>query len=272
MLAQFDVVAAMPSPFLMRVAAGVGCSFGVSNDPDMPPDDACASGPDDYVFTGPYWRRDFDQPGDINYKFVLAHEYGHYVQRKMSGLPIHPYKFAGQPDEPGTPPLCRCDHISGSNALHCLQSREAPGTAQIEGWAQYIAARTWNNSNEANCTHNYYKQVQTNGGVLQPPVPTDCYGAVHWRDSNCFSATRGTEWDWMQFYYRVSVITPNQSTLQDIRQIYLASCGGFCDDNDAASWGSLSLAAANYFGGQGDVRFLNFQARADQTGVDEDQF
>ncbi|MGB7214637.1 MAG: hypothetical protein WBE98_06320, partial [Gammaproteobacteria bacterium] len=69
--------------------------------------------------------------GDSFWKYILAHEIGHEVQSRIWGRINNSYgEGAGIP---GAPTLCRCDHVTSSNNLHCMQSLELPSAAQVEG-------------------------------------------------------------------------------------------------------------------------------------------
>ena len=47
--------------------------------------------------------------------------------------------------------MCRCDHVTSSNQLHCLQSREKIDTAIIEGFGYFFAAKLFNDEDENDC-------------------------------------------------------------------------------------------------------------------------
>ncbi|MCH9680869.1 MAG: hypothetical protein K0V04_05500, partial [Deltaproteobacteria bacterium] len=148
-----------PSGFVTK--AGLGCSPS----PGIPPTDACAGSS---IKTGPYTNPD-NSAGDLRWKFILAHEFGHVMQGKAMGGLSNPYCFTPQgtvtydcaapnlADHPNAPASCSCDHVSGSNGLHCLQSWEHVSAAQIEGFAQFYAARVWNDPGSG-CLFRYYKQ------------------------------------------------------------------------------------------------------------------
>ncbi len=125
------------------------------------------------------------------FKYVTAHELGHFVQDLMTGggPPFGSYSFAC-PKDPMTgqcaddlgrasnsanvalvdPPLmdeaCGCQHVTVANALHCLQSIEDPSNADGEGYAQFFASLMWNDPSAATCRFNYYKEFLD--------VGTDC--------------------------------------------------------------------------------------------------
>jgi hypothetical protein len=97
---------------------------------------------------------------DDRWKMTIAHEIGHVIQRRASGVWNALYKFNGDKDNdiPGAPPVCRCDHVGIANGWHCLQSLERSSTAQVEGYAQYFASKTWNDIAQNDCTFVYYKE------------------------------------------------------------------------------------------------------------------
>ncbi|MFC1643165.1 hypothetical protein ACFL5O_10865, partial [Myxococcota bacterium] len=159
------------------------------------------------------------------FKYVMAHEFGHYLQDAGQGLPAKNYGCgAGNPNEP---PVCRCDHVPRDQQLHCLQSLEEPNAAQMEGFAYYFAAKAMNADVEPDCTFVYAKPFadtackpgaascaqdpETGLWVSEPPVPLSCKEAVRWRNTHCINAnsspdvlSRGTEYDWMEFFYAIN--------------------------------------------------------------------
>lgn len=131
--------------------------------------DTCASGaafirPDDQPPEGAL------VPGDSFWKYVVAHEIGHLIQARGTGS----YAYTYDPAATGTfraPPKCACDHVQTSNTLHCLQSVEEPGAAQVEGYAQFFASRIFNRASDPDCTFKYYKEFLNDG--CMPGVPAD---------------------------------------------------------------------------------------------------
>jgi hypothetical protein len=209
---------------------------------------------------------------DSRWKAIVSHEIGHVLQRRSSGSWNAFYEFTGgDNDHPGAPPMCRCDHVGGINSLHCLQSLEKPGAAQAEGYAQYVAARSWNDLDGADCVLPYYKQFlwteclvaaadcapdPISGLVINsPPVPRSCIEPTKWRNTQCLSGTFGpdevvsdlsVESDWMGFYYGVTKPqTVNRFTVPELADVYLATCSlasGACQP------GWRSIPAANVTG------------------------
>lgn len=136
-------------------------------------------------------------------------------------------------------PVCGCQHVENSNADHCLQSVERTPMAQIEGYAQYFAAKIWNGSTST-CLFAYYKEFVDAEGVChgapeacrlfekspterwtltEVPIPLDCDAPPKWRNThgcgvdpqnpsatpNEFAQSVGTEYDWMTFLRGVDV-------------------------------------------------------------------
>jgi hypothetical protein len=198
-------------------------------------------------------------PGDnTRWKMILAHEIGHQIQ----GHAIGPgdlgasYEFCSGGrcinDPPGIAtesPLCSCNHVRASNAVHCLQSIERTGGAQREGFAQFFAARVWNDNSESDCSFVYYKEflddtcvadpqdplgscpdIPTGGAVLRsPPLRVDCAAPQKWRNRHCNAAEYAdmtTELDWLGFLYNLNVLAPEATRvpMTDIWKIYRNTC------------------------------------------------
>jgi hypothetical protein len=185
-------------------------------------------------------------------KYTIAHEFGHFVQGNAHGS--MPQDYGSGAGLPGTPPLCRCDHVPLDQQLHCLQSLEEPNAAQVEGYAQYFASRVFNQDIDeggAGCTFVYYKEFldtacvpgavcrahPTVAGLFinDPPVPLPCAVAKRWRDTSCLGATPSTallntqtELDWLQFYYGIAnaPVTSERWTSNQLHDAYLVACGG----------------------------------------------
>lgn len=213
---------------------------------------------------------------DSRWKTIVAHEVGHVMQRRATGLWFVAYGFgAGAQftvDHPGAPLLCQCQHITSdadTNNKHCMQSLERPGAAQVEGFAQYFAAKVWNDLDEPECTIPYYKQFidttcrvaqedcslhpdwANNGLVINsPPVPISCIDPQKWRNRNCLSGVFGpdevptdlsTEMDWMGFYYKLTnPQTANRLTTGQLFETYRRACGavtgGACNGSVESGW------------------------------------
>lgn len=156
--------------------------------------------------------------------------------------------------------FCGCQHVDNANGYHCLQSVEDTSSAQVEGFAQFYAAKTWNRQNENDCTFVYYKEFLNPAGcpagadcvpfpsnpadaaytwqhgVMQsilPPFPHDCRDSTEfrWRNTVCKGyADFGTELDWLRFYWNLNTVSSNRSTMPDLFQIYRHACHP--DDNN----------------------------------------
>jgi len=259
------------------------CGDGNPGNVNIPVTDSCA-GP---FFTniGPEVVPGSQLPGDMVWKNVIAHELGHDVQRKLNGVPHRTYEFKNgvpcsdpneldslcQPDDTSIGSACRCDHVVSANRLHCLQSRETMTAGNAEGFAHFMGARIWNISTQSDCTYNYYKEFMEPGGVVkQPPYKVNCKAATKWRDNYCFSGSRGTEYDWLQFFWNLNTVSANKLPLGDIGAIHLGSCGGNCETlNMGVDWLSLRTAAENHYGGALQPKALYFTNTGDAFGVDE---
>ncbi|WP_438039397.1 hypothetical protein [Sorangium sp. So ce128] len=181
------------------------------------------------------------------FKYVVAHEFGHFIQGNGQGLMRPEYGCgAGEADQLA---LCRCDGVPPDQRLHCLQSLEEPNAAQVEGFAQYFAAKAFNADMESDCTFVYYKPMSntacmpgvtdceqdpvTGLYVNQPPIPVSCKQAVRWRNTHCIDQSSspdllsfGTEYDWLEFLYGVdNHPTPElRWRMKDLFNAYLAAC------------------------------------------------
>lgn len=243
-------------PITYEVHANQGCpSFGGY--------ESCASGNELYL--GPPSPEQIKyQPYHDNFlKYVVAHEFGHILQESAMGLPHYDY------DQNAAQTLCRCDHVVSANNLHCLQSRELTGAAQIEGFAQFFASRVFNSPAGSDCTFVYYKEFKNpDGSVSSPPLARDCKAHVHWMENYCLAANAGTEQDWMNFLYNVNTVSANRTMMNDLANIYVSACGGsLCNWSDNAYWEQLRAAAQTYYGGPLDARYLHFVNTASSTGV-----
>lgn len=245
------------------VRANKGCP---TNNPDIPPDDACAPGPTFY--TGPWTRSVDGSPGHLQSKYVIAHEAGHIIQDQATGIPSNPYNVSIPPSMHE----CRCDHVVSSNQLHCLQSGEQTSTGQVEGFAQFVAARAFNSPSQSDCRFNYYKEfLHPDQSVSLPPVNTDCKTAVQWRDSFCFYPNVGTEFDWMQFYWNLNTAAVNRIHMQELYAIYAAACpNGNCNGINV-TWETLRAGAEAFYGSTNHPKYELFVNYGEQFAVDADQ-
>jgi hypothetical protein len=247
-----------------QVTANLGC-------PENPPGtDACYHWDEVRLgttviagYTGAYW------------KFMIAHEIGHYVQDLAMGFPK-----ADLETDVASQPLCTCNHYTQAwgNQIHCMQSREMSGGAQTEGFAHAFAVRSFNRTDQFDPKMIYYKPVKFNAtsNTVFPPLSLDSWGAYPgpWMRPNCAEAGRGVEWDWMVYFFRVSTETSaNYSRFQDIFNIYRRACaqGGQpsnCFGSRDITWEHLLVAARTYYGGSlTDPRYVRFQNLGSTTGV-----
>lgn len=189
-------------------------------------------------------------------------------------------------DPQGTDAMCRCDHVESANKLHCLQSLERTGAAQGEGFAQFYAAKIFNQRSESDCTFVYYKEFvdQTCRSEecinwtpaapsqfaqlirSQPPLAVGCADPPRWRNNFCGVADFGTELDWMAFYWQLHA-GPGAGDLfsmGDIYGVYTTACGGACNADEP--WDDLQDAANTLFG-VGSPRADRFAGSGETAGV-----
>ena len=196
--------------------AGDGCpSSGLQTD-------SCAPGATTF-YVGPATGGD---PPQSQAKFIVAHEFGHVLQ----AISAPGARGEGYPIINGLPDSCECRHVTVANKLHCLQSLELPGDVRKEGFAQFIAARTFNDVTDANPTFLYYKEMLVptcppgatctpfNGQFRQlPPVPVSASRPALWRNRNCSGTpSLATEFDWMNFYWNVTLPGPGSVSLDQL--------------------------------------------------------
>lgn len=299
-------VAAASTQILRTDDAGIvaGRYEVIANDacPSRHPDivgDACVTGGVLWMGPGKLGFTD-ENLRQTRWKYVLAHEAGHLIQQRAIGSPGSTgYEFSNIPpgcppsnqvtnasgnvvcaDPPGTDALCRCDHVEQSNKLHCLQSLETPGSAQLEGFGQFYASKIWNRRAEPDCTFVYYKEFldqqcrsaecstvtpaqPSRFDSLQrsiPPVAVSCATPPRWRNNFCAVATLGTEIDWMAFFWRLHGGSGVTLSMADINDVYLRACLAECAQRPTApgcmlgrcvndqAWDELETAATEAFG------------------------
>lgn len=205
----------LPPGITVTAFAGDGCpNAGLQTD-------SCAPGSN--LFVGPATGGD---PPQSQSKFIVAHEFGHVLQF----LAAPQAGGEGYPIINGLPDSCECRHVTVANQLHCLQSLERPGDVRKEGFAQFIAARTFNEVTDPNPTFLYYKEFLTpvcpagatctpfNGQFSQmPPVPLSASTPALWRNRNCAGEpSLATEFDWMNFYWNVTLPGPRTITIDQL--------------------------------------------------------
>jgi len=210
---------------------------------------------------------------DSNSKIVITHEVGHAAQHNAMGRLNNDYN-ADVND--GVNLYCSCLHVTDPymNGLHCLQSREYISAAELEGYAQFFAAKAWNNQAEANCSFAYYKQFRVRSGdfwiVKQPPLQRDCGSNPKWMENYCPSGEtdRGVEWDWQNFLWNLNTQGPNKVTTSEVYGIYRspAVCNGNCD-GDAVHWPDFRAGAQSQLG-LGTPEYNHLVSAADSAGVD----
>ncbi|NUO49453.1 MAG: hypothetical protein HOV80_11410 [Polyangiaceae bacterium] len=252
------------------------------SDPDTPATDSCAAG--DTVYIGPQ-APNSDVPADVHWKNVIGHELGHTVQKKVIGYLLNTQKWCFStgcvPDDPADPLSCHCEHIGtvdSINQLHCMQSSERTSAANVEGFGHFFAAKLWNDPTESDCEYNYYKEFRNDDGSKTfPPMELDCRSPAKWRNNHCFNAERGTEYDWMQFFWSLNTVGANKISLNEIGLIHQTACGGYCTEggvngephNFDMTWTELHDAAALHYGGLNEVHVIYLRNTGDAFGVSE---
>jgi hypothetical protein len=237
--------------------------------PIEPPTDSCydPSPPGGVVHLG---TTSIDGTAEANWKYIIAHEIGHYVQDRAMGW--HSYGY----DDSATEASCKCDHYDTSwgNQLHCIQSREIIGGAQLEGFAHAFASRVFNWTSDSNATFVYYKPfLYDSSFVGYPPLGFDAYNPYLWMEDHCTSSGRGVELDWLNFYYGVSSEdTANQTIFSNLFEIYMQTCTGnagiACSGQDV-QWSALLTNAQAYYGGSAaNSYYLRFRDRGIDSGID----
>jgi hypothetical protein len=204
-----------------------------------------------------------------HWKFVIAHELGHAAQ--FVGMGFHAYEYTWT----GAPELCRCSHVSdvyGSG--HCIQSRSNITGAQLEGFAHAFAARVFNNDSETTARFIYYKPYLQPGlqpVVLNPPRWFNPQTNTKFMATYCSAAGKGTELDWMQFYYQLTAgATLNKTPMSNLFSIWKRACSGNintkCKITDSVSWTTLQNAAQAYWGA-GSPLYNRFRDTGINAGV-----
>ncbi len=194
------------------------------------------------------------------FKFVTSHELGHVVMRALFGMPANSY------DNDAPSDLCQCKHVLSANQLHCLQSRHHVASAQVEGWAQFFGSTNLNVGSQSDCTFVYYKEFKMGNGVVQPvPNAKACYTPILWMETYCPATTRGVEWDWMNFYWRLD--NKDAYAYADFKSVYQQACGGSCSGaTTTVKWSNTSAAASAVFGAN-HAKALAWANQGDAFGV-----
>lgn len=253
-------IAAIISAVLGQPDNGLpAAQYTIHSNVDCPglPGNACAPGTKMYVGTGPYGT------SDDEWKYVIAHELGHNAQSASFGFP----GGGGYDSVMDTEAACRCDHVTVANQLHCLQSLEHVGKAQIEGFAQYFAAKSFNTSG-SDCGFAYYKEFLTpttiSNVITQPPIAIDCAAPQRWRSTHCSDIEdTGTELDWLTAF---RALQRGGVTSDELYAVYAEACGGGSCSGQIVRWGDLAEAAETVFGSPNHIKAHLF----DEVGVDHD--
>jgi hypothetical protein len=206
-----------------------------------------------------------DGTHNSQYKFVVAHEFGHAIQDHAVGTLISDYSRDADLDDNGP---CGCGFVSDpTDRSHCLQSRQRLAASETESFAHYVAANTWNGSSGA-CTFVYYKNFRNDDATItKPPLAKSCSAQTRWLENHCVLASRGVEWDWLNFF-RGAGVSAAPIPVGDVHAIFRQACGGRCDGSQEPSFASLQSAALTYYGGNPfDSRFLAFQSAGTSFGV-----
>lgn len=189
------------------------------------------------VGTGVLWlgrNADKRKSHNVDWKFVVAHEFGHAMLFKQKANPRLPETLQEVYGASSTQATCRCDHIvEREDRSHCMQSKEFLGDAETEALAHMVAANTWNILDANACESVYYKNVSTGFFVLDAPVPVSCHAKVQWLENACLEANRGVEWDWMNWMRAVNVGSPaSRLTTADVGSLFVQACGGDCSGKE----------------------------------------
>jgi hypothetical protein len=222
-----------------------------------PPTDSCFRPSEDIVYVGTTVSAGYT---DSHWKFVIAHEMGHMVSYRAMGR--YQYNY----DDSAAEASCRCDHYDAAlwgNRTHCLQSREHIGGAMNEGFSHAFAARTFNFTQFPEGRFVYYKPRRNDDGtVTNPPFAVDAFGHARWMSNHCAAAGKGTEWDWLTFYFSLaSSSSANNTPFSTLFAIYNRACTGSATtrcSNQAVGWATLQSAAQAHYGAS-DSRFIRFR-------------
>ena len=242
------------------VFAGDGC-----NNPTLATD-SCVSGTT--LFVGPATG---GLPPQSQWKFIVAHEFGHVLQ----AVAAPNVGGEGYPIINGLPDACECRHVTVANQYHCLQSLERPGDVRREGFAQFIAARTFNEVTDPNPTFVYYKEfllpacppgatcTPFNGGFSQfPPVAVSASRPALWRNRHCAGTpSLATEFDWLNFYWNVTLPSPNSVSVDQLFAVDRAQGTTIASNDDFLGLAATVMPMA---------QAVAFRVAGDRFGVSSD--
>lgn len=211
-------------------------------------------------------NRDPGRTHNAQWKFVVAHEFGHGIQANFNVAPVTNY------GAPVAEPACGCEHVfDDADRSHCMQSKETYGGVGNESFGHLISTSTWSGSNPAACTFVYYKETNTAppAAPLTPPAPVDCAAQVRWLQNQCPEANRGSEWDWNNWYRSVSVApAAERTTVTDLADIQRRACGGTsCSGLEPSPAQFITAATAKYDGGTQEPRAARFADDANKYGA-----
>ncbi|MFC1482563.1 hypothetical protein ACFL51_02030, partial [Myxococcota bacterium] len=208
------------------------------------------------------------------WKYVIAHETGHRMAYLLDG-PIRLQNDSYSYHEPTTR-ACRCDHVTSSNQLHCLQSKEYAHAARIEGFAHFWASVAFNNRFDGDGVFVHGKEFfepdyDQNGNpletgiIISPPIYVNLTEKVRWMDNNCNlnSIDRGTEWDWLLFFWALWT-SPIQEALFNVADIALIFHNLPVPQVDA-TWANLEQTVLATFTGE---QYELFTEEGEYCGVD----
>jgi hypothetical protein len=184
--------------------------------------------------------------------------------------------------------------VTSANKWHCLQSIETAGDGQGEGFAHFFATKIFNERRPVGAMGTdtpifaYYKEVSlpncavgncssvvpappstnTSLFVNAPPVAFHAADQFKWRNNNCAqNLTRGTELDWLGFYWTLNALGPNRFSMDEIWDLYDELCGGRCNGG-AFSWALLEAASKEHFG-ETTPKHVQLTTRGFAHGVNE---
>ncbi|MEZ4370536.1 MAG: hypothetical protein R3B07_06910 [Polyangiaceae bacterium] len=237
----------------MDVGPGAGTCLGANYSTPQ----ACqAAGKTWSTVSGEIWTG----TNDHRWKYVLSHELGHQIQSASMGIPQNEYLFNGNPDHPDAPWQLRCDHVTGQNNWHCLQSLERTSTASVEGWAQFMATRLWANEVTEQSTLNYYKEFRyfpSPFPAVAAPNKHNAHDASRWAETYAPTTLRpstnhnyATELDWFQFLWSLHRMgnTSERLSMYDLRMMHYKGCNYGSCSNYNLTWSTMEVGSNAQFG------------------------